>query len=88
MSDLLFFWRILRALKLATEQTPVRRHKSNAQRVIDKALERYRSQATQQVKESLCAECQDRRCDRGLHCKAFEDSIQETAWDMVSHENN
>jgi hypothetical protein len=88
MSDLLFFLRFFKLLKLFPSQTPVKRRKSNAQRVIEKALERYRTEATEMVKQDLCAECRDRRCDRGICCKAFEESIQETAWEMVSAENN
>jgi hypothetical protein len=67
---------------------PVKRPKGNAQRVIEKALERYRAEASEKVKQDLCAECRDRRCEQGTYCKRFEDSIQETAWDMVSSENN
>jgi len=88
MSDLLSWLGFLRYFKLFTSQTPVKRPKSNAQRVIEKALERYRTEASEKVKQELCVECRDRRCDRGIYCKAFEDSIQETAWDMISAEDN
>jgi hypothetical protein len=88
MSDLLSWLGFLRSLKLFTSQTPVKRPKSNAQRVIEKALARYRTKASEKVKQDLCAECRDRRCDRGIYCKTFEDSIQETAWEMISSEDN
>jgi hypothetical protein len=88
MSDLLFFLRFLNRLKLFTGQTPMKRPKSDAQKVIEKALARYRAAAGEKVKQDLCAECRDRRCDRGVYCRAFAESVQETAWDMVSSENN
>jgi hypothetical protein len=88
MSDLIFFLRFLNRLKLFTGQTPVKRPKSDAQKVIEKALARYRAEASEKVKQDLCAECCDRRCDRGVYCRAFDESVQETAWDMVSSENN
>ena len=88
MSDLLFFLRFLNRLKLFTGQTPVKRPKSDAQKVVEKALARYRAEASEKVKQDQCAGCRDRRCDRGVYCRAFEESVQETAWDMVSSENN
>ena len=56
--------------------------------VIDKALERYRPLAAQKVQEELCAECRDRRCEKGTYCKAYHRLVEATAWGMVSHENN
>jgi hypothetical protein len=59
-----------------------------AERVIQKALEGYKPLAERKVKEELCADCRDRRCEKGKPCKQYHRSVEAEAWDMVSHENN
>jgi hypothetical protein len=56
--------------------------------IIDKALERYRTQAVLSVRRSMCVLCRDRRCQQGIACKAYVEQVRATAWGMVSHENN
>jgi hypothetical protein len=56
--------------------------------IIDKALAKYRDEAVRQVRRSMCVLCKDRRCEHGKPCKAYEELVRSTAWDMVSHENN
>ena len=85
MSDLFFF---LRLLGLFTGQTPVKPSKNKAEKVIEKALERHMDEAAELVKEDLCTECRDRRCDRGIHCKRFDDAVKERAWELIGGENN
>ncbi len=56
--------------------------------IIQTALERYRAIAATKVKEELCADCRDRRCEQGVPCKAYQRLVEAAAWDMVSAENN
>ena len=50
--------------------------------VEEKALERYRVQAQQQVREFLCKDCPDQRCRTGSVCKAFLILTDGVAWTM------
>lgn len=50
--------------------------------VEEKALERYRVQAQQQVREFLCKDCPDQRCRTGSLCAAFLTLTDSVAWAM------
>ena len=59
-----------------------------AEIIIHKALEGYLPVAELRVKEDLCADCRDRRCEHGKPCKEYLRQVEAEAWNMVSHENN
>lgn len=59
-----------------------------AEIIIHKALEGYLPLAERKVKEELCADCRDRRCEQGRPCKEYHREVEAIAWDMISHENN
>lgn len=50
--------------------------------IIDKALERYRVQAQEQVRQFLCTDCLDQRCRTGPVCNAFCALTDSIAWEM------
>jgi len=52
--------------------------------VLDKALERVRTQAQVRVRELLCSDCLDQRCLTGSVCKAFLTCVDSIAWEMTA----
>jgi hypothetical protein len=56
--------------------------------VINTALERYKPIAAKKVQRRLCAECPDRKCERGERCNAYELLVKASAWSLASGKNN
>jgi len=61
---------------------------NKAEIIINVALERYRPMAAEKVQRRLCAECPDRKCERGEHCNTYELLVKASAWELASGENN
>ena len=55
-----------------------------AQAVENKALEIVVSQAEHKTRSFLCTDCLDRRCLKGIVCKAFHLLTQSYAWEIVA----
>lgn len=87
MFDLLSLLELLG--KLRALGRPARPKKpTKADIIIHTALQRYRPMVEGKVREELCSECHDRRCEQGEVCRRFDQQVDQEAWEMVSHENN
>jgi len=86
MLDLIAFFKLLAKLGLISSKEPPKPHKSDI--IIHKALEGHRRLVAAKVREELCTECHDRRCDKGMVCRRYEQQVDQEAWEMASHENN
>jgi len=61
---------------------------NKAEIIINAALERYKPIAAEKVQRVLCAQCTDRRCERGEHCNTYDLLVKASAWALASAENN
>ena len=52
--------------------------------VLDKALERVIAQAQARVREQLCYDCLDQRCQTGSVCKAYLCCVDSVAWEITA----
>ena len=86
MLDLIAFFKLLAKLGLISSKEPPKPHKGDI--IIHKALEGYRPLVAAKVRQELCTECRDRRCDKGMVCRRYEQQVDQEAWEMASHENN
>lgn len=56
--------------------------------IISAALERYRPIAIEKVQRRLCANCPDRRCERGERCNTYDLLVKASTWALASGKNN
>jgi hypothetical protein len=56
--------------------------------LVEKSLEKYKQMASEKVRQELCILCRDRRCDRGVHCNAYQILVESVAAGMTSSEDN